>query len=74
MTCREFLRLISHLLILIYSLWFDLQTKESSNNVDIPSAIAESSSEPEANSEGQALSEAEPESESAIPEVEAEGW
>jgi len=49
------------------------ETKESSNNVDIPSAIAESSSEPEANSEGQALSEAEPESESAIPEVEAEG-
>ena len=61
-------------LILIYSLQFDLQTKESSNTIDIPSAIAESSSEPEANSEGQALSEAEPESESAIPEVEAEGW
>ena len=71
--CREWL-LISHLYNPNLLFKFDLQTKESSNNIDIPSAIAESSSKPEANSEGQALSEAEPESESAIPEVEAEGW
>ena len=69
------LRLSSLVLILIYSLQFDLQTKESSNNEDAARSDAISIAEPELSYEDSALSDTEPapESENAIPEVSAEG-